>query len=66
VCRKLRELAKEYALRQETALLHTFVAGQTYGVRRYANRRFCLSLFDKNNKEQQIIDLLLSESVKHI
>ena len=28
------------ALRKEKALLHTFVAGQKYGVRQYANGRF--------------------------
>jgi len=31
------------ALRKEQALLHTFVAGQKYGVWRDAPRRFCLS-----------------------
>jgi hypothetical protein len=31
------------ALRKEKALLHTFVAGQKYGVWRDATRRFCLS-----------------------
>jgi hypothetical protein len=30
------------ALRKEQALLHTFVAGQKYGVGRDATRRFCL------------------------
>jgi len=29
------------ALRKEKALLHTFVAGQKYGVGRDATRRFC-------------------------
>jgi len=29
------------ALRKEKALLHTFVAGQKYGVWRDATRRFC-------------------------
>ena len=29
------------ALRKEKALLHTFVAGQKYGVRQDATRRFC-------------------------
>jgi len=31
---------KGYALRKEKALLHTFVAGQKYGVGRDATRRF--------------------------
>jgi hypothetical protein len=35
------------ALRKEKALLHTFVAGQKYGVGRDATRRFC---FQNNNK----------------
>jgi len=37
------------ALRKEKALLHTFVAGQKYGVWRY--HRFCLS---KKQQGQQI------------
>jgi len=39
------------ALRKEKALLHTFVAGQKYGVGRDAIRRFCLS---KKQPEQQM------------
>jgi len=35
-----RNQAKEIALRKEKAFLHTFAAGQKYGVWRYANRRF--------------------------
>jgi hypothetical protein len=31
------------ALRKEKALLHTFVAGQKYGVWRDATRRFCFA-----------------------
>ena len=43
------------ALRKEKALLHTFVAGQKYGVGRDATRRFCLS---KKQQGQQINHLL--------
>jgi len=39
------------ALRKEQALLHTFVAGQKYGVGQDATRRFCLS---KKQQGQQI------------
>ena len=41
-CRLLipRESGKGDALRKEKALLHTFVAGQKYGVGRDATRRF--------------------------
>jgi len=39
------------ALRKEQALLHTFVAGQKYGVGRDATRRFCLS---KKQQGQQM------------
>ena len=37
---KPQKLGKEDALRKEKALLHTFVAGQKYGVGRDATRRF--------------------------
>jgi len=47
---------KGIALRKEKALLHTFAAGQKYGVWRHASRRFC---FDHKSKEQQINNLLL-------
>jgi hypothetical protein len=43
------------ALRKEKALLHTFVAGQKYGVGRDAPRRFCLS---KKRQGQQIYHML--------
>jgi len=43
------------ALRKEQALLHTFVAGQKYGVGRDATRRFCLS---KKQQGQQLSHLL--------
>jgi len=46
---------KGVALRKEKALLHTFVAGQKYGVWRDATRRFCLS---EKQQEQQINHLL--------
>jgi hypothetical protein len=39
------------ALRKEQAILHTFVAGQKYGVGRDAPRRFCLS---KKQQGQQM------------
>jgi hypothetical protein len=44
-CRLLmtQKPGKGDALRKEQALLHTFVAGQKYGVWRDAPRRFCLS-----------------------
>ena len=38
-----RKTGKGDALRKEKAFLHTFVAGQKYGVGRDATRRFCLS-----------------------
>jgi len=47
------------ALRKEKALLHTFVAGQKYGVGRDAPRRFCLS---EKAQGQQINHLLPSLS----
>jgi hypothetical protein len=43
------------ALRKEKALLHTFVAGQKYGVWRDAPRRFCLS---KKQQAPQMSSLL--------
>jgi hypothetical protein len=43
------------ALRKEKALLHTFVAGQKYGVGRDATRRFC---FLKKEIGQQVNHLL--------
>jgi len=43
------------ALRKEKALLHTFVAGQKYGVGWDATRRFCLS---KKQQGQQMSHLL--------
>jgi len=46
---------KRDALRKEKALLHTFAAGQKYGVWRDATRRFCLS---KKQQGQQINYLL--------
>jgi len=42
-----QKTGKGDALRKEKALLHTFVAGQNYGVRRDATRRF---RFAENNK----------------
>jgi hypothetical protein len=47
------------ALRKEQALLHTFVAGQKYGVGRDATRRFSLS---GKTQGQQMGHLLLSLS----
>jgi len=41
---------KRDALRKEKALLHTFVAGQKYGVGRDETRRFCLSEKNKGNR----------------
>jgi len=38
-----QKTGKGVALRKEKALLHTFVAGQKYGVGRDATRRFWLS-----------------------
>jgi len=38
----LQETGKRDALRKEKVLLHTFVAGQKYGVGRDATRRFYL------------------------
>jgi hypothetical protein len=49
------------ALRKEKALLHTFVAGQKYGVWRDAPRRFCLS---KKQQGQQIYHMLPQASFK--
>jgi len=43
------------ALRKEKALLHTFVAGQKYGVGRDATRRFW---FSEKQQVQQIKHLL--------
>jgi len=45
-----QKLGKGDALRKEQALLHTFVAGQKYGVGRDATRRFCLS--EKTQRQQ--------------
>jgi hypothetical protein len=39
------------ALRKEKALLHTFVAGQKYGVGRDATRGF---VFQKSNKDNRV------------
>jgi hypothetical protein len=36
------------------ALLHTFVAGQKYGVRRDATRRFDLQEFKENNNGNRL------------
>jgi len=44
------------ALRKK-ALLHTFVAGQKYGVGRDETRRFCLS---KMQQEQQLTSIMKS------
>jgi len=46
------------ALRKEKALLHTFVAGQKYGVWRDATRRFCFYAFKNKDKGQQMVNLL--------
>jgi hypothetical protein len=54
-----RKSGKGDALRKEKALLHTFVAGQKYGVGRDATRRFCLS---KMQQGQQMNHLLPSLS----
>jgi len=50
-----QKTGKGDALRKEKALLHTFVAGQKYGVWRDVTRRLCLS---KKQQRQQINDLL--------
>jgi len=42
------------ALRKEKALLHTFVAGQKYGVGRDATRRFCFEDLKKNKKGNRL------------
>jgi hypothetical protein len=49
---KSQKTGKGDAYRKVKALLHTFVAGQKYGVRRDATRRFCfyhLKLKTKQN-----------------
>ena len=46
----LRKPGQGDALRKEKALLHTFVAGQKYGVGRDATGRFCFEGLKKNNK----------------
>ncbi len=43
--------------------MHTFAARQKYVGRRAETRRFCFC-FQRKTKEQQIIDLLLSFSIK--
>jgi hypothetical protein len=50
-----RKSGKGDALRKEKALLHTFVAGQKYGVGRDATRRFCLS---EKQQGQQVNHLM--------
>ena len=54
-----QKTGKGDALRKEKALLHTFVAGQKYGVGRDATRRFYLS---KKAQGQQMAHLLPSLS----
>jgi len=46
------------ALRKEQALLHTFVAGQKYGVWRDATRRFCLSKKQQGQKMNNLLPKL--------
>jgi len=41
------------ALRKEQAFLHTFVAGQKYGVGRDATRRFCFQ--EKDEDEPSVV-----------
>ena len=62
-CLKSQKPGKGDALRKEQAFLHTFVAGQKYGVGRDATRRFCCLGFLGKEKGQQINPLLPSLSL---
>jgi len=57
-----QKYGKGDALGKEKALLHTFVAGQKYGVWRDATRRFCLSEKAQGQQINHLLSYLIMKS----